>query len=238
MKKLILIVLIVGASKQMFAQHELGISLGTAHLLGDFGGGPGDGTIFLKDLDIQTTRPAVGIFYRYNFAKFLSARAQFKYGQLYSNDLFSEESSRFARGLASSSHLFDGSLQLEFNIIPLNLCSGNERFSPYIATGIGFTSVNSTVSTTNAEGIPSTESQYIQPGQVFAVNIPITAGVKYVMKRNLIFALEASCRVAFTDKLDAYVRQENDHFFFVSATVSYVFCKGSKDSQGKCPTFY
>lgn len=235
MKKLILAIFVVLASHQLFAQHEVGVSLGTSHLLGDFGGGPGVGTIFLKDVDMQSTRPSVGLFYRYNFVKFLGVRAQFLYGQLHSNDLFSEENSRFKRGFASKSSILDGSVQLEFNMNPLKFCSGKARFSPYVAAGIGLTHANAVVSSVNPESIPAGESQYLQPGSVFAFNIPMTLGVKYKMKNNIVLALEGSYRMAFTDKLDAYVRQENDHFFFLSANVSYVFCKGKKTQ--KCATY-
>lgn len=237
MKNLILIVFVFLVLNHLLAQHEVGVSLGTSHLLGDFGGGPGNGTIFIKDVDIKSTRPSVGLFYRYNFAKFLGVRAQFLYGQLYSNDLFSEESSRFSRGLASQANVFDGSLQLEFNFIPLRFCSGRARFSPYVAAGIGFASANAAISTINPEGIAAEEMLYIQSGNALAINIPITAGVKYKLKNNIVFALEGSYRMAFTDKLDAYVRQEKDHFFFVSANVSYVFCKGNKYNKNKCATY-
>ena len=236
MKNLALILVLICASQKIFAQHEVGISLGTSHLLGDFGGGPGTGSLFIKDIDLKSTRPSVGLFYRYNFAKFLSARAQFIYGQLHSNDLFSEESFRKSRALISKSNVFDGSLQLEFNFIPLKFCSSKARFSPYVAVGIGLAGVNAAVSSSNIEGIPNTENQYIQSGSALAVNIPMTAGVKYKMKQNVVFGLETSYRMAFTDKLDNYVRQENDHFFFVSATVSYVFCTGKKQNS-KCATY-
>lgn len=236
MKNLLVLIVFVCASSQIFAQHEVGISLGTSHLLGDFGGGPGVGTIFLKDIDLKSTRPSVGIFYRYNFAKFFSARGQFMFGQLNSNDLYSQESFRFSRGLSSKSNAFDGSLQLEFNFIPLQFCSGKARFSPYIAAGIGLTSLNPIVSSSNAEGIPNTETQYINAGNVLALNIPMTAGAKYKLKNNIVLALEGSYRLAFTDKLDNYVRQQNDHFLFVSATVSYVFCKGKKQNS-RCATY-
>lgn len=236
MKNIIVIIVFVCFFNPIFAQHEVGISIGTAHLLGDFGGGPGNGTIFIKDIDIKSTRPAVGVFYRYNFAKFWSARAQFKFGQLYSNDLFSEESFRKRRALVSKTNAFDGSAQLEFNFIALKFCKGKAIFSPYIATGIGFASVKPLVNSSSAEGIPSTETQYIPAGKVLAFNIPVTAGVKYKMKQNIVLGLETSYRIAFSDKLDNYVRQENDHFFFVSATVSYVFCSRKKQNA-KCATY-
>lgn len=206
MKNLILLAIILCATSQSIAQHEVGISLGTSHLLGDFGGEPGTGTIFIKDIDIQSTRPSVGLFYRYNFSKFFNARAQFMYGQLHSNDLYSGEEFRLKRGLASKSHLFDGSLQLEFNFNTLKYCSGKSSFSPYIASGIGLAIANAVVTSSNAEGISSTETQYIKKGQALVVNIPITAGVKYKMKQNIFFALETIYRKAFTDKIDAYIR--------------------------------
>ncbi len=242
MKRLFITVLVLGITLGVKAQHEVGLSLGTSHLLGDFGGGPGQGTIFLKDLDLRSTAPSVGLFYRYNFAKRLALRAQFLYSGLNSNDAYSESLDRASRGLQSKGTLMDLSAQFEFHFIPLNLCSGTTRFTPYVAGGIGVSQFSTAVSANNLEGIPASEQQYIQgDGSGIALNLPISVGLKLKTKKNVVLGLETSYRMAFTDELDSYVRQNNDHFFFVNANVSYVFCKGggrgkvSKDMR--CPTY-
>jgi hypothetical protein len=242
MKRLVLASLVLCLGLGLQAQHEVGVSLGTSHLLGDFGGGPGQGTIFLKDLDFQSTAPSLGLFYRYNFAKVLALRAQFIYGGLNSNDLYSANDSRFIRGLGSKSSLMDLSAQFELHFIPLQLCSPTFKVTPYIAGGIGISKVNSTVFSTEFEGIPASELQYIdQSGNGTALNIPMSFGIKMKTKKQVIFALETSYRLSFTDKLDGYVRQQNDQFFFINANVSYVFCKGNGGSkmsrEMRCPDY-
>lgn len=161
MKKGIILLSVLMLGLGMKAQHELGIGLGTAHLFGDFGGGPGNGTLFIKDLDLRATRPSVSVFYRYNFAKVLAVRAQLLYGHLYSNDKFSGNDSRFVRQLNSTSSVLDASVQAEVNFIPLRYCCGIPRFSPYIAAGVGISHINTQIASNEAEGIPTTETQYI-----------------------------------------------------------------------------
>lgn len=242
MKQLLMACLVVCLGFGAQAQHEVGFSLGSSHLLGDFGGGPGQGMLFLKDLDFQSTKPSAGIFYRYNFAKVLALRAQFLLGGLSSNDLYSADEFRYARGLRSKSALMDLSAQFELNFIPLQLCSPNFRITPYIAGGIGVSRVNPTVSSSDNEGIANSELQYIDDnGNLLAMNIPMSFGLKMKTKKQVIIGIETSYRMSFTDKLDGYVRQQNDQFFFINANVSYVFCKGSgRGKMGKdmrCPTY-
>jgi len=234
--------IILGSALGVKAQHEVGLSIGTSHLLGDFGGGPGTGSIFVKDIDLQSTSPSLGLFYRYNFARFLALRGQFLYGGLKSNDAYSQNEDRANRGLQSNSALFDLSAQFEFNFIPLNYCSGTFRVTPYIAGGFGVARFNPTLSANNTEGIAVTEEQYIQEAQnAIALNIPVSVGLKMKTKKNIVIGLETSYRMAFTDQLDNYVRQNNDHFFFINANVSYVFCKGGgrgkMSKEMRCPTY-
>ena len=241
MKRLLIIGIVFCLGFGVKAQHELGFSLGSSHLLGDFGGGPGKGTIFLKDLDFQSTQVSAGVFYRYNFLKVLAIRGQFLYGGLNSNDAYSANEARFSRGLTSRSPLLDLSTQLELHFIPLQLCSPNFKVSPYIAGGIGVSRFNPTVGSSDDEGIANSELQYIDESGGMALNIPMSFGIKMKTKKQLIIGLETSYRMSFTDKLDAYVRQENDQFFFINANLSYVFCKGGGSGkmsrEMRCPTY-
>lgn len=242
MKKGIILLAALMLGLGIKAQHEVGIGIGTAHLFGDFGGGPGNGTIFIKDLDLRSTRPSVSVFYRYNFAKVLAVRAQLLYGHLYSNDKFSENQFRFARQLNSSSSIIDASIQAEIHFVPLRFCSGTARFSPYVAAGVGISNVQTQLASNTVEGIPATETQYIDASIAPVVlNVPLALGVKYKTKKNIVLGLETSYRIAFTDKIDSYVRQQNDHLLFIQAQLSYVFCKnrkGGKISKDvSCPAF-
>lgn len=242
MKRVIIISLLSILSLGLSAQHELGLSLGSSHLLGDFGGGPGKGTIFVKDIDLRSSRPALGLFYRYNFAKFLALRAEFTYASLSSNDKYSANEARYDRGLRSSSSLLDLSGLIEFNFIPLKACCGKFKFTPYVASGIALSRLNPSLEANSSEGISPDELQYISDnGKRLALNLPIVFGLKFKTKKQLILGLEASYRMAFTDELDNYVRQQNDQFFLLSAKLSYVFCNnggsGKMSREMKCPTY-
>ncbi|MEZ4979310.1 MAG: DUF6089 family protein [Chitinophagales bacterium] len=242
MKRLVIIALFSMFSLGLSAQHELGLSIGSSHLLGDFGGGPGKGTIFVKDIDLQSSRLAAGLFYRYNFAKFLALRGEFTYAALSSDDAFSANEARYDRGLRSNSSLLDLSALMEFNFIPLKACCGKFRFTPYVASGIALSRINPSVEANSSEGISDDELQYISDGgKQLALNLPIVFGLKFKTKKRLIVGLEASYRMAFTDELDNYVRQQNDQFFLLTAKLSYVFCKnggsGKISREMKCPTY-
>jgi hypothetical protein len=63
--------------------HNIGFSVGVSSFLGDLGGSRNIGKGFVYDLDIQATRPAIGIFYKYNLNYFLSFRGEFAYTQLF-----------------------------------------------------------------------------------------------------------------------------------------------------------
>ena len=130
MKKLITITAFLLGMICLQAQHEIGIGLGSSHLLGDFGGGLGEGTLFIKDLDLKSTKPSSSLFYRYSFAKVLAVRGQLTYAGLASNDLYSGDESRFNRGLNSTAGILDLSAQLEIHFIPSRLCSGKIKVLP------------------------------------------------------------------------------------------------------------
>lgn len=245
MKKLIIVLIALVALFEVQAQHELGVGLGTSHLLGDFGGGPGEGTLFLKDIDFQSTRPSASIFYRYNFLKVFAIRGQFAYFNFASNDIYSAEESRFDRGLNSNANVVNGSVHLEFHFIPLKPCNGKIRVSPFLAGGVGFLHSNASVGGTGADGFNVNELQYIEGNESgFALNVPMSFGVKIKTPRNIVIGVEGSYWMAYTDKLDSYVRQNNDHFLSLQAQVSYIFCKGGAGGSGKmsremrCPTYF
>ena len=242
MKKLITIIALTLSLSGLRAQHEIGIGLGTAHLLGDFGGGRGRGTIFIKDLDLQSTKPSASLLYRYNFFKVLAVRGQFTYAGLSSNDIYSAEQSRFDRGLNSKTSLMDLSVQIEIHFIPLNPCSRPLHVSPYITTGLGFLRANPSIGGQGDEGFSPNELRYIKDGgPVSVLNIPFAAGLKIKTAKNVIIGLEASYRMAFTDRLDNYMRQQNDHFIFVQTQVSYLFCKEGgfrgANKEVRCPAY-
>lgn len=241
MTRTILFALIISCGFTLKAQHEVGASIGTSQLLGDFGGGVGNGTLFVKDIDLKSFRPAFGVFYRYNFLKVLAVRGQFMYGTLYGNDLYSENEFRYARGLVSKSPVLDLNAQLEINFIPLQFCSGKFKVTPYVAAGVGIAKVNPTVSSVDIGGEFATEElNYIgdNSNQV-AITVPLTVGVKFKTKKNLVLGIETSHRLVLEDNLDNYFRQENDQYFFVTANVSYVFCenRATRDKYSKCYGF-
>lgn len=240
MTKTILFILLLSGVLNLRAQHEIGATLGTSHLLGDFGGGLGNGSVFVKDIDFQSTTPAFGLFYRYNFLKRLAVRGQFIYGSLNGSDAYTSNQFRAARGLVSKSPVFDFNAQIELNFIPLRYCNGKFGATPYIASGIGFAKVSPTISSLNNEGISQEEYEFIGNNEdETALTIPLTIGMKFKTKKNLVIGIEASHRLVLEDNLDNYYRQENDQYFFLTANISYVFCKnrGFKDRTSKCFEF-
>lgn len=222
------------------AQHEIGVSLGTSNLLGDFGGGPGNGTLFIKDIEPTLFKPAFGAFYRYNFLKVFGIRGQLLYGTLASDDELSQNDARYARGLNSTSPVIDGTVQLEFNFIPIKYCQYKNSFTPYLAGGIGVSHTRPVIGE-RADDIDNIalEAEFIEAsGAKMGMNIPVSFGLKYKVKKSWMFSAEATYRMSFTDNLDLYDRQQNDAYFFLTANVSYIFCKGGGIAKGvSCPAF-
>ncbi|HRS69566.1 MAG TPA: hypothetical protein P5288_05230, partial [Bacteroidales bacterium] len=67
-------------------RQNIGINIGVTNFLGDLGGGKTIGQPFIYDLDIQATRPLIGLSYNYRLDKISTLSTQLNFGYLRGDD--------------------------------------------------------------------------------------------------------------------------------------------------------
>ena len=104
----------------------MGGYFGTATFLGDLN----------SNYDITQPGPALGAIGRYNFNKRTAIAITLGYGLIRADDAKSHNAYQTARNLSFQSNILDGSLVYEFNFVPFEHGSRDERFAPYIFLGL------------------------------------------------------------------------------------------------------
>lgn len=216
MKKFLLVLTLcslmsVQAQRYRTSNHELGFSLGTANYLGDLA--ENTGTWFFGEVRYQAFRPAVGVFYRNNFHKFLSFKTGLTIGRIYGHDKFSEPviSGRYERNLHFRSNIADFAMMMEWNILPYKPGHYKHKFTPFIGVGIAGVYFNPKAEL-NGEWVPlqplGTEGQGLSqyPDRTkyakMAFSVPVSLGWKLNVGRTWAIGAEIQYRHTFTDYLD------------------------------------
>jgi len=128
-------------------------------------------------------RIAGGLFYRYNFHQRQSVKVNLLYGGLQADDLDFDNSFQQNRAASFSGSVGELSAQFEFNFFNYSTLGKRWNYSPYIAGGIGVAMVNSS-------------SFAIVPV------IPLSAGFKINIYKNLGLEVEYGFRKTFYDNFD------------------------------------
>lgn len=138
-----------------------------------------------QHLPLKSINPAGGLFLRINYTAHHALRAHVFAGNISGDDAKSKNAFQNYRNHSFSSLLIDMGVQGEFNFFPYILGSDkkNERFSPYISSGLTI-------------GIVPNNSQLLFPTFSFGT------GFKNNLSKNLGWGLEWSFRRTFSDKLD------------------------------------
>lgn len=204
MKKLITLFLITLSCIATYAQNgDVGLFAGESYYNGDLN----PGTPFKNVL------PAFGAFYRYNFNNRFALKTGYTRTTLQSNDFQN-------RGLTFKTKLNEISAQLEINFYEFGITARENRLSPYMFGGIGytwFTAKKDSVNITNSS---------------IATNItsfPFGLGLKYNPVENVTVGLEWGLRKTTgldADKIDnvfepgVRVSNANDWYAFAGLWVS------------------
>lgn len=198
---------------------ELGISLGSSSFLGDLGGSKDIGRAFIYDLDLQATRPVGGIVYRNNLSKRLALRLNGYFGQVWGDDTYANTATtpgehgwhRLYRNLSFKSHILELSMMMEFNIMPYQAGSLQDRFAPYILVGIGAVHFEPRA---RLNGTWYKLRDYSTEGQGFAqfpnkpvysniaIAFPLGGGVKYNLSKKYGLNFEIAHRLTTSDYID------------------------------------
>lgn len=178
------------------------ILLGGSGLLGDLGGGVGNGSIGPKDIDLRGTRPAIGFgFTRHN--RQLSLGMNLLATRLVGSDEYSQSESREVRNLS-----------VRTDLIELNLISEFRPFRHtfmkrmYLTAGVGGIYYQPKAEL-NDEWIKlrelGTEGQLMTDNTTYSkfdIVIPYGLGYKFPLGENSTLNLDLTMRKSFTDYLD------------------------------------
>lgn len=203
---------------------EVGLNIGPSFFLGDLGGNHGEGTRFVKDVNLSLTKIMKGAFVTVYPKEWLGVRAAAQFGMLESADEIIDtkgrpELYRKERNLDFRSKIFEAYVAAE--VYPLQLLLNrygdyNPRLLPYGVFGVGMYKYNPQGSLTDGNG--NKRWYDLKPlhleGQGFdeyperkeysltQMNIPIGAGVKYLLTEKINISFELLLRKSFNDYVD------------------------------------
>ncbi len=211
--------------------HEIGLSFGPTFALTDLGGAKKIGSPFLRDVDFQSTRVNISVFYRYNINKIIAVRANIMWAMLQAKDAntdgtpppsvanptstVSDSWYRARRNLSFKTHVAEFQALAELNLKKYRHDAygkgEKERWAPYVGVGIGFFYFNPYVGG-GLDGGPKiklkplgTEGQYIgykKPYSNFQFDLMAVVGFKINVTKELSVGIEGMYHQTFTDYLD------------------------------------
>ncbi|MFN8244410.1 MAG: hypothetical protein U0X40_10195 [Ferruginibacter sp.] len=220
---------------------EAGINFGPSFFLGDLGGNQGKGTNNLKDLNLEFTKLMKGVFVNVYPNDWLGIRLAGDFTYLEGDDaaintMGIDELWRKQRNLNFKTNVWEIYAGLE--IYPLNFLLRHRenmpRLQPYGFLGVGMFHFNPKGSLTDASGNTSwyelhplkTEgegmSEYPEskPYKLTQMNIPMGAGIKFIISERFNFSTELLYRKTFTDYIDDVSKNyinKSDFYKYMSA---------------------
>jgi hypothetical protein len=230
-RTLVLIFIAFAFSLQSYSQSittgngkvEIGLGFGPLFFLGDLGGNHGEGTRFVKDVNLPLTKIAKGIYINLYPVEWLGFRVALNQGRLEGNDAEvndkgTDEYFRKQRNLQFRSNLWEAYGAIEFYpTVFLEQYDGLQgKIRPYGLIGAGIFKFKPQGKYYTADG----RQQWVdlQPlhleGQGMAeypdrpnyklhsFEIPIGAGFKYYLKENMYVGFEIVHRKSFSDYVD------------------------------------
>lgn len=199
--------------------HSIGFSIGGSNFLGDLGGANNIGRPFIKDIDYKSTRPSVGLFYKYYLNEWIAFKGNVMYTTLTGDDKFTYGATtkehaffRRYRNLNFKSPILALDAQIEINLykyIPGSIDEG--RFAPFIGVGGGGFWFNPRTKDkingenvrlqplgTEGQGLPGKNAMY----KLIAPDIVASFGIKYNIGERLGMTLQVNYHHTFTDYID------------------------------------
>lgn len=189
-----------GYSQRFYDRQEYGLSAAATQYFGDLN----------PDYGFNTVKPAGGVFYRYYFNPYISARLNLMYGQIAGDDKNAKHDFEKARNLNFKSNFLEASVVGEFNFFYFQTGNPDHRFTPYITLGVGgiyanpFTEYGGRKIFLQPLGTEGQNMEAYKDRQYHKVNVvvPVGAGVKYWISPGLNLGFELVHRFTTTDYLD------------------------------------
>ncbi len=191
---------------------EAGLLLGVSQYQGD---------LSKSDYTLSETQPSFGGLFRYYFNPKINLKASISYGWLSGDDANYADEDRFRkkRNLSFKTHLLEGSVQAEYNILPFVSNSRLYKWAPYVFTGISVFNFNpktehkgSTVDLqplgTEGQGTAGRPDKYSRT----QISIPFGGGIKYSVGGGWNIGLEFGLRKTFTDYIDDVSDSYSDQY--------------------------
>ena len=198
-------------------RHNLQLSLGTAHLYSDLGGGADINETTLNGLNFFSSRGNIGFGYNLRLGRLWNFKTGFNYAWLAGNDKYTKQENRKARGLSVETMVFELCAQIEFYITVQEEVRYVKRtlkkgfpFTSYIFGGLcGFAYIPMAPNAdgkltrlrpleTEGQGYFPTRSNY----GLLSWGVPFGVGFKYNVNEKIGLGLEWGIRWCFTDYLD------------------------------------
>ncbi len=175
MKKILIFSFSLLISHLTFAQYkEIGGGLGASIYKGDIA----------YEIHPANYRPAMNIFFRYNYNPAISMKYNFYLCWLSGKDKIYDYALNKARDYSFDNVVFETSAMFEYNFLDFRKTKPPVKFSPYLTGGLGLF--------------------YFWQSYEFPFQpcLPFGFGFKYKLNRNWNLGFEFGARATFTDQLD------------------------------------
>lgn len=242
-RTLVLIILLSVSSLRSFSQSittgngkfEIGIGLGPLFFLGDLGGNYGEGTTFVKDVNLPLTKLAKGAYVSFHPTEWLGFRFAINQGKLEGYDSIivdkgGSENARKIRNLQFRSNLLEAYIGAEFYpTVFFEQYDGLQgKFRPYGIIGVGvfkfnpqgeYIAPNGTrawvdLQPLRLEGQGMSEYPDRPEYKLTQLEIPMGVGFKYYIFENMYVGAEVLHRKTFTDYVDDVSKDYIDPILF------------------------
>lgn len=198
--KKVILTLFVCLPTAVFAQYwQLGGALGISNYSGD---------LSESRVDLKYTRYHLGVFAKRDFTPHFTVGLGLNYGRVAGADSTNRDAGLKNRNLSFRSYIIEMNLRAEFNFLDID----DKRWTPYVFGGIGVFSFYPTTRDSSGDVVKlrprRTEGQGLRqyPDRpmynIVNISIPFGAGVKFLLRDDLVAGFEIGLRKTFSDYID------------------------------------
>ncbi len=172
MRLFVIVLVFISSFAKAQSDSEIGLVVGGTYSMGDIN----------MSRHFYKTNPALGAIYKMNYTDRFALRVSTVFSKLLAKKIDIASGPQDKEMLFFTSNVMDIASAVEFNFMPFWVPSefSNYSWTPYVYAGLGYT-------------LADTD---------FGINIPVGIGVKFVVKKNIICAIDWSFRRVFSDRLD------------------------------------
>ena len=215
MGRYLMLLLFICVSGNCYSQiNEIGFFVGGVNYIGDVG----------RTNYIQPNNPGGTILYKYNLNPRIALRTSLSRFSLFGDDADSENAVREDRGFSFKNPVNEVAFGIEYNFFEYDLSSEYKISTPYILLQLAAVDYETPRIETSPGNIRFTRNTTLA--------IPFGIGWKTKVYGKIAFAVEASFRYTFTDKLDYstsefpqldFAGTSNDWYAFTGVSLVYTF---------------